>query len=78
MNKINKNSITYGKQFINSTDAKFVNNSLKEELITTGNFVKKFENLLKKKLKSKYVSTCINATAGLHLAFMSINLKKKI
>lgn len=76
MNKINKNLITYGKQFIDFKDAKIVNSSLKEELITTGNFVKKFENNLKKKLSSKFVSTCINATAGLHLAFMSINLKK--
>ena len=38
-----KNKISYSKQYIDSLDIKIVSESLKEELITTGNFVKKFE-----------------------------------
>lgn len=75
MNNI-KNKIPYGKQHIDFNDFKSVETALNQKIITGGKYVNKFENSLKKKLKSKYVSTCINATAGLHLAFMSINLKK--
>ena len=35
--------IPYGKQFIDSQDILSVQNSLKEELITTGKYVEKFE-----------------------------------
>ena len=73
---INKNSITYGKQFLDSNDINTVIRSLKKEFITTGPFVRRFENIIKKKFKTKYAYSCINATAGLHLAFLSINLKK--
>ena len=71
-----KNKISYGKQYIDSLDIKIVSESLKEELITTGNFVKKFEAEIKTISHSKFAYTCVNATAGLHLAFSSINLKK--
>ena len=71
-----KNKISYGKQYIDSLDIKIVSESLKEELITTGNFVKKFEAEIKTISHSKFAYTCVNATAGLHLAFLSINLKK--
>ena len=71
-----KNKISYGKQFIDSNDIKIVGESLKEEFITTGNYVKKFEKEIKKISNSKFAYTCVNATAGLHLAFLSINLKK--
>jgi UDP-4-amino-4,6-dideoxy-L-N-acetyl-beta-L-altrosamine transaminase len=71
-----KNKISYGKQYIDSLDIKIVSESLKEELITTGNYVKKFEAEIKTISHSKFAYTCINATAGLHLAFLSINLKK--
>ena len=73
---VKKNIITYGKQFIDSEDIRSVTKSLKKSLITTGPYVKKFENKIKKKLKVKFAYTCINATAGLHLAFLSIGLKK--
>ncbi len=68
--------INYGKQFIDKKDLSQVAKSLKKRFITTGDYVKKFEISLRKKFKSKYASTCSNATAGLHLAFLAINLKK--
>lgn len=71
-----RSKINYGSQFIDDKDIKKVSNSLRETLITTGKNVIQFENNLKKKLKCNYAISCSNATAGLHLAFMSINLKK--
>ena len=67
--------IPYGQQFLDQRDEKEVLKSLKQKFITTGSYVQKFEQSLKK-VKSKYAFTCSNATAGLHLAFMSINLSK--
>ena len=40
--------IPYGKQFIDNEDKKSVLNSLSNDLITTGPFVKKFEKKTKK------------------------------
>ena len=68
--------IPYGKQFIDKTDKNLVLASLSNDLITTGPFVEKFENQLKKYLKSKYCYVCSSGTAAIHLAMMSINLKK--
>ena len=68
--------IPYGRQYINSQDIKSVSKALREDLITTGNYVKKFENNIKKFLKAKYVLSCNNGTSALHLALMAIGLKK--
>ena len=68
--------IPYGKQKIFSYDFREISKSLKNKLITTGPYVKKFENLITKKVKSKFVITCTSGTAALHMAFMAINLKK--
>jgi dTDP-4-amino-4,6-dideoxygalactose transaminase len=68
--------IPYGRQSISKKDSNEVVKSLSNDLITTGPYVKKFENLIKKTLKVKFALTCTSGTAALHLAFMSINLKK--
>ena len=41
--------IPYGKQFIDNQDKKFVLNSLSGDLITTGPYVRKFENKISKR-----------------------------
>ncbi len=69
--------IPYGRQSISKRDLNEVVKSLSNDVITTGPYVKKFENLIKKTLKAKFVLTCTSGTAALHLAFMSINLKKE-
>ena len=74
MNKSIK--IPYGRQFLNNSDKREVIKSLNQNFITTGKYVKKFESALRNKVKSKFAYACSSATAGLHLAFMSINLKK--
>ena len=69
-------TIPYGRQYINSQDIKFVSKALKQDLITTGNYVKKFEKNISKFLKVKFAISCSTGTSAIHLAFMSINLKK--
>lgn len=71
------NKIPYGRQFINSLDIKSVVNSLKQDLITTGNYVKKFENEIIKLFKCKYAVSCSSGTSALHLSLLAINLKEK-
>jgi dTDP-4-amino-4,6-dideoxygalactose transaminase len=68
--------IPYGSQLIDKSDKKLVLNSLSNDLITTGPFVEKFEKELKKYLKCKYSYVCSSGTAAIHLAMLSIGLKK--
>ena len=68
--------IPYGRQHVDSQDIRLVSNALKEDLITTGKYVKKFENKISKFLKVKYTASCNSGTAALHLALMAIGLKK--
>ena len=41
-------TIPYGRQYIDIHDIKIVSEALKEDLITTGRYVKKFENKISK------------------------------
>ncbi len=68
--------IPYGKQYIDNEDKKLVLDSLSNDLITTGPFVEKFENKLKKYFACNYSYACSSGTAALHLAMLSIGLKK--
>jgi len=68
--------IPYGRQYIDIQDIRFVSKALKEDLITTGRYVKKFENKISDLLKVKYVASCNSGTSALHLALMAIDLKK--
>ena len=69
-------TIPYGKQFIDTSDIRSVSKSLKGRLITTGNYVKKFEVDIKRYLKCKHVSTCNSGTSAIYLAFKAINIKR--
>jgi len=68
--------IPYGRQYIDHQDIRLVSKALKEDLITTGSYVKKFENKINKYLKCKYSVSCNSGTSALYLALKSINLKK--
>jgi dTDP-4-amino-4,6-dideoxygalactose transaminase len=68
--------IPYGRQFIDKKDKLSVLSSLSNDLITTGPYVKKLENELDKYLNCKYSYVCSSGTAAIHLAMLSINLKK--
>jgi len=69
-------NLPYGKQFIDAQDVKLVVKSLKQKLITSGNYVKKFEKRVSTFLKTKYSISCNSGTSALHLALLSINVKK--
>jgi len=68
--------IPNGRQIVDNKDILAVSKSLKKNLITTGELVKKFELKIKNVLKSNYVKVCSSGTAGLHLSLMAIGLKK--
>jgi len=68
--------IPYGRQYIDIEDIRIVTKSLKQDLITTGSYVKKFESKFSKFFKVKYAVSCNSGTSALHLALMAINIKK--
>ncbi len=68
--------ITYNKQYLDNKDIKEVIKSLKNDLITTGPFVKRFENKLSKYLGVKNVITCSSGTSALYIALRALDIKK--
>ena len=68
--------ISYGRQHIDNADIKSVTKALKDDLITTGSRVLKFENLLKKYVGSKYAISCNSGTSALFMAVLALNLRK--
>jgi dTDP-4-amino-4,6-dideoxygalactose transaminase len=70
------NFINYGRHFIDSSDAKQIALSLSQERITTGNYVDRFEKNICSYLNVKFSVVCNNGTSAIHLAIMSLNLKK--
>ena len=71
-----KKIIPYGKQFIEKDDIIAVTKALKQEKITTGPLVEKFEKKISNYTKAKYALTCSSGTSSLYLAFRSTELKK--
>ena len=68
--------ITYSKQYIDQKDKNSVVTALSKDLITTGPFVEKFEKGLKQYLKCNFSYVCSSGTSAIHLAMLSIGLKK--
>tara|TARA_B100002051_G_C16702123_1_gene621612 strand:+ start:37 stop:1194 length:1158 start_codon:yes stop_codon:yes gene_type:complete len=65
----------YGSHFIDQNDIKSVKQSLNNYL-SQGPILKKFENKISKYFNVKYSIAASSATAGLHLAIMSLKLEK--
>ena len=68
--------IPYGRQNINYTDKLSVYKSLNQDFITSGNNVTLFEKKIKDILSCKYSIVCNSGTSAIHLALISISLKK--
>jgi len=68
--------INYGKQYIDSKDIQAVTKVLKGDWLTQGPNIKKFENALKSKFKSKHCAVVSNGTAALHLTGLALGWKK--
>ena len=65
----------YGSHFIDQNDIKSVKQSLNNYL-SQGPILKKFEKKISKYFNVKYSIAASSATAGLHLAIMSLKLEK--
>ena len=66
----------YGRQFVDNKDKKILISALSNDLITTGPLVQKFEKNLSNYIKCKYSFACSSGTAAIHLAMLSMGLKK--
>jgi dTDP-4-amino-4,6-dideoxygalactose transaminase len=66
----------YGDHFLDKKDSSEVLKSLKSDLLTTGKYVKRLEEKVKKKLHVKNVITCNSGTSAIYLSLVAINLKK--
>ena len=64
--------IPYNKQFVSADDIKSVVKVLKSDFLTQGQEVPKFENKLKKFVRSKYAVAVSSASAALHLSCLAL------
>ena len=71
-----KKVIPYGRQSIDKSDIKSVTKALKSNYLTTGPLTKIFELKFKNYVGSKYAVSCSSGTSALHLALLSLNIKK--
>lgn len=67
--------IPYGRQNIDEDDINAVINTLTADFLTQGPKVKEFEDKFAAYVGSKYAVAVNNATAGLHLAVLALDLK---
>ena len=67
--------IPYGKQDITDKDINAVVETLKADFLTQGPKVKEFEDKFASYVGSKYAVAVTNATCGLHLAVLALDLK---
>lgn len=68
--------IDYGRQNIFPSDFSFITKALKKKFLTQGKNVELFEKKIRSFLKSKYAIVCNSGTSALHLALLSIDIKK--
>ena len=68
--------ISYGRQYLDRSDINSVLKSLKNNLITQGPEIQKFENSLKNKFGSKFCCVVSSGTAALHLSGNALGWKK--
>ena len=71
-----KNTINYSRHHIDKNDILEVSKVLKSDFLTQGPTVKKFEDKIKKYLGVKFSIAVNSATSGLHLACLSLGIKK--
>ena len=68
--------INYSKQLISESDINSVSRTLRSDFLTTGPKIKVFEDLIKKKVKSKYSIVVNSATSALHISCLALGLTK--
>jgi len=70
------NKILFNKPYLSKIDKKYINQVFEKGKFTDGIFQKKCENLIKKKIKSKFVALTQNCSSALEIAILLLNLKK--
>jgi len=70
------NPIPYGRQDIDQDDIEAVLSTLQSDYLTQGPKVKEFETKFADYVGSSYAVAVNNATSGLHLSVLALNLKK--
>ena len=68
--------VLFNKPYISKIDKKYINKVFNNGKFTDGLFQKKCENLIKKKIKSKFVALTQNCSSALEIAILLLNLKK--
>lgn len=68
--------IPYGRQSIDQKDIDAVITTLQSDYLTQGPKVKEFENKFAEYVGAKYAVAVSNATSGLHLSVLALNLSK--
>ena len=71
-----KNKISYGKHYIDQLDKNYVLKALNSGVLSNGPLVEKFEKKISSYLNCKFSVACSSGTAAIHLAFLSLDLKK--
>ena len=69
--------INYSKQTIDYKEINAVSKVLRSNYLTQGPLVEKFENKISSYCKSKYAVAVNSATSGLHIACLSLGIRKK-
>jgi len=70
------NKIPYGRQNIDQDDIEAVVSTLKSDYLTQGPKVREFESRFAEYVGAKYAIAVNNATSGLHLSVLALNLSK--
>ena len=68
--------LSYGKQTVDDSDIQAVVDVLKSDYLTTGPFVKEFENKVANYVGAKYAVAVSNGTAALHMACLAAGIKE--
>lgn len=68
--------LSYGKQTVDESDIQAVVDVLKGDYLTTGPFVKEFEDKVANYVGAKYAVAVSNGTAALHMACFAAGIKK--
>ena len=68
--------LSYGKQIVDETDIQAVVDVLKGDYLTTGPFVKEFEDTVANYVGAKYAVAVSNGTAALHMACFAAGINE--
>jgi perosamine synthetase len=69
-------NINLSEPYISKKEIKYLSDCIKNNSLTIGKYISKFENAISKYTNSKYVCSCINGTSALHLALKVLGIER--